>query len=83
MPEAASREVIVAHLGYEPGGQRLPFRRPGRAPAARPSRGPSREAGRLDERLELPEQAPALRRGKAGGEPDVVQEAFRVIEAEQ
>ena len=33
MPEAASREVIVAHLGYEPGGQRLPFRRPGRAPA--------------------------------------------------
>src|SRR5207244_3003140 len=83
VPEAASRDVIVALLSDELWSQRLHCSRPVRAPAAGSSGRPSREAGRLDERLELPEHALALGRGKTRREPDVVQEAFRVIEPQQ
>jgi len=75
--------VIVAYFDDEPGGQRLAFSGPARAPTAGPARRTSREARRLDERLELLERAPTLRRRKAGGEADVVEEALRVVEPQQ
>src|ERR1700730_3221156 len=83
VPEAATGEMVVAHLADQDRAQRLPVGRAPLAPAAGSSRAPAGEARRLDERHHQALDLAALGVAEAGAETDVVEQALLVVEAEQ
>ncbi len=83
MAEAAAGEVIVLHLDDELRRERLPFRRALCAPSAGPARRLSGKPRLPDELLQLGGELRALFRREARGEPDVMQQAFVIVQAQQ
>jgi len=75
--------MVVAHLDDERGLEWLPGVFLASVPAARSAGGLAGESGRRNELLQLFREARSIRDGNAGGEPDVVQQAVRVVEAEE
>ena len=79
MAEAVAREVVVAHLGDQPRGERLPLPRALGAPAAGPARRVTGEARPAFERFELLRQRRTNRIGDARREPDMMKQAVIAI----
>src|SRR5205085_9075112 len=83
MAETASGEVIVTDFHHQLRLERLPFHRPLRAPPAQSTRGMARESRRLDQRLELFQQALSLVSFQPGAKPDMIEQIGRIIKTEQ
>ncbi len=77
--KAPPRNVVVAHLNDERRLERLPCRVLPRAPTTRPTRRFAGKTRRRDEVFELLRQRRSVGRCDAGREPDVVEQALRVV----
>ena len=83
MAEAVTGDMIVADLDDEFGQQWLPCIFLPLIPAAWAAGSGSCETGRGDQLFELFGQRRAISRGDAGRKADMMQQALRVVEAEE
>ena len=83
MPEAPARDLIVTHFDDQDRLQRLPLTDRSLLQRLGPPGALAGEAGRPISSLQLLGQLPAVPRRNSRGEPDVVEQALIVVEAEQ